>query len=266
MDNAVIQTVHIYDGKVMHLPAHIEIAREAFWRLYGADADISPADVESAVDRLHPPSGMSILAIMRLEPSWDDVSADPQCKLSVELAGRLLYPGYVMWHGRLRAAKSYYHSSFSGEPCESSIIHSSYAESCARRGGADAAIHIEGGSVCGLAWCVWCCDATGATLRNGIGEWPLFFVCDGSICTPAIGFGGVDSSWRRLGIKAVDCGMGTVCERAVSEQEIGAVSEIFAVTPQGVVSIARCGDNMYFNSVAPKIAAVLPSFSRDSLL
>lgn len=271
LHNAVVQTIHLLDRRPLHLQAHLAIACDAFARLYGGGSAVDIAQIRHRIaQRLaeagYPARG-SALVRLSLMPRWGiDFSAPPEAEIEIECCGRLLYPGYAAWHGRLRATVTPYDSFPAGEPCLSNLLNASYAESYARMQGFDAAVRVSGGLVTGLAGGVWCCGVDGAATRGGAGEYPLFFVREGGVATPSLESGAQDSVPRRLMIGALSRMGMEVSQCDIPETQLGDFDEAFAATPQGAVGLRSCDNSLFLTILVDKAAAVLPGLTAESLM
>ncbi len=268
--NSVYQLIAAVDGWPLHLAAHADIAREAFFALYGVDAGLDDERLLDDLRRLLAERGFAkggVLLEMNLTPGWrEDAPATPGVKLSLEVCGRLLYPRYVLWHTRPAAAVTEYESFLSEWPCTTSRINACYAGRYVRREQAGAAVHVVRGAVTGAAYEVWCDEGSGVSSEGGAGEYPLFCVSGGRVCTPSRASGAQDSVPRRLGLAALKRLSVSVDQREVVQGELAAFDEVFMITPQGAVSLYGCSGVLYFSLFAEKIAAVLPSLSAETLL
>ncbi len=255
----------------MHLEAHIDIAREAFFSMYGidpgCDARIISKEIATAAAESGYPAGARLLAIVEYSLEPDEGATDGYSAFcSADIGGQLLYNGYTLWHKRPKAAVMPYTSFLENVPCTTSAICSAYALRHAVREGCDAAIHSTTGALTGLAWQVRCEKPYGAASEWGVGEYPLFFVRGRETATPSPQSGAQKSVPAMLGRAALEAIGKNVAIRRVEEHEAATADEIFAVTPQGVVSLKSCDGKLLPCVTAEKVAAAMCEFEHKSPL
>lgn len=236
--NFVYERIHTLGSKALHRDTHIELAEVAYSNLYGASAGLTQSMVDNEVKLLlesnrYPTEG-SASVIMYLIPPQDG-SKHPHRLLSCEK--QLLYKGYTLWHTALETISLPYDYPLAPYRTAVSLAAHTYSGEFARRKGAGAALTLNF-----------------RRIVTGLGEYPLFAVVNNEIRTTPIGDGVADSVQRRLGIAAC---MGTgmiLLQQAVEYGQLKEFDELFAVTPQGVVSIRSCDGHLYPTSSARKVA------------
>jgi hypothetical protein len=232
VSNDIYQTVRVEGGRVVCLAAHLRVASEAFRALYG----VWPALEADAISALII-SQTGNNSIARL---W----IDPVQKMTVKAGGQLLYPGYVAWHKRFKAIAAPYEM-MGDVPCRATLVGAAYAEHCARANGYDAALHLSDGVVAGLAAGVWC----GEDVPPVVDEWPVFCVYR----TGVVSASHVESVHRQWGEAAL-AWMGYRCtHREVCYEEAMSADEIFAITPQGAISLQSLDERLLFSTLADKV-------------
>lgn len=257
LTNAVWQAIAVEHGRALFVAQHIRMTVEACRFLYAFEPQLSEVQLGVYIERLlihnRMPARGGALVFLVTAPNLDG-GAD----VALLCAGRLLYPGLVQWHQRLKATRVACDGGFaSGYSCTSSLVDAGYCLQRARLGGFEAAVRCAHGAMVGLDWQVWSADADGLDTRSGVGEWPLFGVRGREVFTPSLDSGVADSVWRRLGVRALEqAGVG-LHEVALMHDDLETLDELFAITPQGVVGVLHCDGRLLYNMMAEKVVRYL---------
>lgn len=251
--NFIYQKIHVLGRTTLHAAWHAEIAEVSYGALYGREAAGSPEalrpgavsaevleqEVRALLDANRYPQA-STLVTLYLIPSE---SGEPQRLLSCER--QLLYKGYAMWHTGLRCAVVPYEYPFAPHKTAVSLAAHTYAAGYARRKGFDAAV-----------------AENGAGVLTGLGESPLFAGVRNTVVTTPIDDGAADSVERRFGIAVCeDMGL-AVAEHPLESAHLGEFEELFAVTPQGIVSVREIGGRLLPHSLAKTIAERMKGYAK----
>lgn len=252
LTNAAVQAIAVRDGRALFLDEHLALAGEAYRFLFAADLSFSAQVLQAAIGELLAQNRLPARggALVRLVAAPGDVA--------LVCAGRLLYPGLQIWHQRLRATRVGCDGGFaSGVGCVSGLVDAGYCLQLARLGGFEAAIRSAHGALTGLCWGVWSGDAEGVDARGGVGEWPIFGVREGEVFVPSLESGARESVWRRLGLRTLDGMQVRVHQIALLDDDIEALDELFALTPQGVVGVSGCAGRLFYNAMGERMGELL---------
>lgn len=239
--NFIYQTIHTFAHRPLHAHWAAEIAEMSCRALYGAPSGVTAeliAREAGALLRANGyPSAGSTLASLYLIPLGD---APPVRMMTCRK--QLVYKGYTVTVG-LECTVVPYDCPFPQHKTAVSLAAHTYAADYAERMG-------FGGAIAENA----------AGVMAGLGDNPLFAVAGKKILTPSMDDGAADSIERRLGIAVCeDAGFG-VYEHPVSVADLRDFDELFALTPQGIVSIRQAGDRLFPHSLAKSLLPYLKKY------
>ena len=238
--NFIYQKIHTLGHKVLYRDLHIEIADASYTALYGRDAALSQEmldrDIALLLRENRYPTGSNLVVLYLLPPK--DEGEPPIRLLSCE--EQMLYKGYVLWHKSFDTLITPYEYPFPLHSTAVSLACHTYAQRYARRKGMDAAV-----------------TENYSGILTGMGEHPLFALRGNEVCTTAIDSGAADSVERRIGIAACEAAGLLVLEQPIEKAQVKAFDEMFAVTPQGIISLRSCAGRTFPNTMARNIAARL---------
>ena len=238
--NFVYQKIHTLEHRPLHVDLHLRLIETSYRTLYGSKSGLARPILEEEIARLldtnRYPTG-SNLVILYLFPNAEGM---PQRLLSCQK--QLLYKGYTLWHKNLKATIVPYEYPYPAHQTAVSLTANNYAQRYALRQGFDAAL-----------------TENYAGILTGMGEYPLFEVHGREILTTPLENGVADSVERRLGIWACRHAGWALAEQPIESRQIGTFDELFAVVPQGVVSIRTCAGRLFPNTAARSIAEQMAS-------
>lgn len=228
------QTLHILDGRCLHLPAHLAVLDHWSRELFGRPAGLREQPLARQVAALAgqaAPAGCDLSQFARLVVP---ASGDPAFRL--ESAGISLYRGYDLRCLMPDAVTLQYGMPFPEAPTSAREAAAQLARQQARLHGASVAVR---------------CDRDGAVCSAD--DAPLFavrgktaFVCPAEACVE-----------RELGLRAVEAAGLALEERPVMREELPRFDELFFVDHRGVTALAHCDGHPYMAILAERVAQSL---------
>ena len=233
------QRIHTLEHRPLHIAAHTELIRNSYQALYGLTPDLDEEmlrrETTLTLKENHYPEVSNLITLYLFPPR----NGKPGPRM-ISGTKTLVYPGYTLWHSRLKAITLPYDYPFPEHETALSRITHTFATEYAVRTGAEVALteNREG-------------------IVTGAGENPLFAVCDNTVIITPVESGAAESVLRRLGIVLCrETGL-TVQEMAITGDLLRRCDELFSLTPQGVVSLSEWNGRRGFNIAAEKIGMLL---------
>lgn len=238
------QRIHTLAHRPLHLAAHTQRLTESYRALYGtvpaADEETLRREIALTLEENRYPAVSNLMTLYLFPPR----DGRPGSRM-VSCTETLVYPGYTLWHSRLKAVTLPYDYPFPEHETALSRIAHTFAGEYARRTGYDLALTENGQGVV-----------------TGAGENPLFAVCGDTVLTTPVESGAAESVLRRLGLELCREAGVSVREETLTVETLRRCDELFCLTPQGVVSLLEWDGRMGFNITAEKLGALLERAAR----
>ena len=233
------QRIHTFEHRPLHIATHLRLIQKSYRILYGIelalDEETLRQEIALTLRENRYPEVSNLVTLYLFAPR----EKRPGSRM-ISCTETFVYPGYTLWHSRLRACTLPYDYPFPEHETALSRIAHTFAQGYALRTGCDLALTENGSGVV-----------------TGAGENPLFAVFDNRVLTTSIENGAAESLWRHLGIRLCQEAALEVEESALTEEMLKRCDELFCMTPQGVVSLKEWNGRLGFNIVAEKTGAIL---------
>ncbi|MDE7069898.1 MAG: aminotransferase class IV, partial [Alistipes sp.] len=231
------QTVHVRRLRPLLLPQHLALLAEHIRALFGYDLRPDPQRFERRIAALletaRQPAKVS--SFVRIEATTAE-------ELRLVLSAPSLYDGYALRSLRPQAAPLRYEIPFGDRPTSLRLETLRWARELVRAAGAATVIR---------------CDRR--DLVRAADDAPLFAVLGERIYTPPA----PPSIERDQALRAIDAARLGVTEQEIGREQLAWFDELFYFDHRGITSLSGCGEALYTDIIAARIARTLPLILRQ---
>lgn len=232
----IYQTVHVRRGRPLLLPQHTALLGQYVRAFFGYDLRHDPQQIERQIAALLEANRLpaSVSSFVRIEATADK-------ELRLVPSAPALYDGYALRSLRPEAAPLRYEIPFGDRPTSARLEALRWARALVRNVGASTVIR---------------CDRR--DLVRSADDAPLFAVLGERIYTPPA----PASIERNQALRAIDAARLGVTEQEIGREQLARFDELFYFDHRGITSLSGCGEALYTDIIAARIARTLPLISR----